>query len=170
MFNDFNGEEPVTWTDVAQICMNGHAINPSFQKYPIHNKKFCPNCGEPTITQCPHCQTNIPGEIHYANVFGASDYKVPVFCSECGKPYPWTEKKLNAAKELAAELEELTPEEKRILEMSIDEISRNSPQATVGATRFKKLMLKVGTAAGGILKDVITDIASETAKKVLLGK
>lgn len=166
---DYGEEESRTWTDVAQICLNGHVVNSSSENSPIHNKKFCPDCGEPSITQCPLCKGNIAGDIHYTNVIGASHYKAPVFCAECGKPYPWTERKLKAAKELATELEDLSPEERKTLDKSIDEISRNSPQAAVGATRFKKLMLKVGSSASEILKDVITDVASETAKKVLLG-
>lgn len=168
-FNSWYEDNDQPWTDIAQICLNGHVINDSTKTSPIHSKKFCSECGEPTITQCPKCQANIPGEIHYSNVFGPSNYKLPVFCSECGKPYPWTESRIKTAKELAAELEELTPDERKMLEKSIDEISKDNMQATVGATRFKKLMLKVGSSAGGIIRDVITDIASETAKKVLLG-
>ncbi len=171
MWDDFIADdEQSAWTDTAQICLNGHLINHSSEKYPIHNKKHCPECGEPTITICPECNNKISGEIHYPNVFGSSDYKVPVFCSECGKSYPWTKKRIESAKELAAELEELSTAEKKLLEKSIDEISKNNPQANVGATRIKKLMIKVSSSAGDIIKDVITDIASDTAKKVLLGK
>lgn len=158
------------WTDIAQICLNGHVINDSIKSSPELNKKFCPDCGEATIIQCHKCNANIPGEIHYPTVLGFSRYKLPIFCSECGKPYPWTENRIKAAKELASELDELTSEEKKILDKSIDEISKDNMQATVGATRFKKLMLKVGSSAGEVIRDVITDIASETAKKILFPK
>ncbi len=163
-------DEPTSFVDTAQVCLNGHIINHSFEKYPVHNKKFCPECGEPTITNCPECQAKIPGAIHYSNVSGAIDYDLPAFCSECGKPYPWTISRLKAAKELASELEGLTSDEQVILEKSIDEIAKNNPQASVGATRIKKLIAKVGSTAGETLQKVIVEVASETAKKVLLGK
>jgi len=169
MFENYDEDESATWIDTAQICLNGHEINASFTKNPIYNKNYCPDCGEKTIFECPDCHEKIPGEIHYNNVIGGSDFKLPTFCTHCGKSYPWTNKRLKAAQDLAAELDELNEDERKMLDKSIDEIIKNDPQAAVGATRFKKLMLKVGNSAGSILKDVITEVASETAKKVLLG-
>lgn len=176
MWDDFYGdhhEEPTSFTDTAQICMNGHIINDSFQKTTELNKKHCPQCGEPTITDCPECHQRIPGEIHYSNVIGAHSFKMPAYCQECGKPYPWTVTKLKAAKELI-ELEqtweEMSKAEQESIEKSLTEITRNTPQATVGATRLNKLFMKLGSGAGDALKQIIVDVASETAKKVLLGK
>ena len=126
MWDDMLGDstqEPKTWTDTAQICMNGHLINASFKNSPELNKKHCSECGEPTLIECTECKSTIPGNIHYANVFGSSTYKVPSYCLECGKPYPWTLNRLKAAKELASELDELNPEEHIILAKSIEEIS-----------------------------------------------
>jgi hypothetical protein len=77
--------------------------------------------------------------------------------------------RLKAAKDLAAEIEELNKEEHKTLEKSIDEITTNNPQASVGATRIKKILAKVGGAAGEILQKTIIEVASESAKKVLLG-
>lgn len=175
--NDFFGggiggydDTPTTSTDIAQICTNGHLINSSHDRSPELNKKHCPQDGEPTITECPHCQVKIAGRITYSNVWGSDDFKVPGFCIECGKAYPWTEKKIAAAKELAKELEGITPDEVQVLETSIVEISKNNPQAQVGATRIKKIMEKVTSASGEVLRSVIVDVASATAKKVLLGQ
>lgn len=175
--NDFFGDgisgyddTPTTTTDIAQICMNGHLINSSHDASPELNKKHCPLDGEVTITECPHCQSKIAGRITYSNVFGSDDFEVPAFCIECGKAYPWTEKKIAAAKELAKELEGITPDEVKVLETSIGEISQNNPQAQVGATRIKKIMEKVTSTSGEVLRKVIVDVASATAKKVLLGQ
>lgn len=163
------GMERTTFQDTAQICLNGHLINHSSNSQPIHNKKHCPDCGVETITKCPSCNEDIPGEIHYSNVFGAADYKVAeAFCSNCGKPYPWTERRLKAAKELAAELE-ISPENKAIMTTSIQELSVNNPQSAVAATRVQKIMSGIGGATADMLKEVIVEVASATAKKVLLG-
>lgn len=158
------------WTDTAQICLNGHLINAASEYSTIKNKKHCSDCGEPTTTTCPECSAKIPGKIHYVNVIGGSNYKVPAFCSECGKAYPWTKQKIAAAKELASEVEGITSDQVQLLEESIVQISQDNPQAQVGATRINKIMKSVTGATGEILHKLIVDIASETAKKVLTGQ
>ncbi|MCL4384574.1 DUF2321 domain-containing protein [Patescibacteria group bacterium] len=173
MWEDFlsdNYPKPTVFTDTAQICLNGDVINDSTNRSPQLNKKFCPKCGEPTITKCPECGKEIAGEIHYSNVFGAHSFKRPAFCIECGKPYPWTIRKLKSVKELASEIDELTPEEHKTLDKSIDEITKDDTQAQVGAMRIKKIMSRIGNAASEILQKTIVDVASETAKKVILGR
>lgn len=170
MDDDYFGyEKPTSYTDAAQICLNGHIVNDSFHKSPQLNKKHCPKCGEPTIIECPACNNPIAGEIHYSNVWGAHSFKLPGYCIECGNPYPWTVAKLQAAKDIAAELDELSAEEKRTLEKSIGEISKDNVQAQVGATRIKKIIGKVSATTGNILQKIIVDVASEAAKKTLLG-
>ena len=96
-----------------------------------------------------------------------TDLPLPIFCPDCGKPYPWTEAKLKAAKELTDLLEELEPEEREILKKSFNDIVRDTPQTTVAATRFKRLAAKAGKVAADGLKDILVDIASETAKKLI---
>lgn len=157
------------WFDVAQICLNGHVINEATKKFPQFNKDFCDKCGAKTITQCPHCSTNIRGKYHVEGVFAPSRFRAPAFCPDCGVPYPWTESKLQAAKELAEELEGLTEEELRILAQSIDDLVKDTPKTELAATRTKKLIAKAGKEAAGTLRDILVDIASATAKKLLFG-
>lgn len=163
-------QKPTNWADVAQICLNGHVINDSTKDQPQLSKKHCPKCGEPTITECPECNKPIAGEIHYSNVFGAHGFKLPGFCIECGKPYPWTKQKIAAAKTLASEVEGITSDQVQVLEASILQISQDNPQAQVGAARINKIMKSVTGTTGEILHKLIVDIASETAKKVLTGQ
>lgn len=40
--------------DVAQICLSGHTTMRSAHSSPEVTKKFCPKCGEQTITTCPY--------------------------------------------------------------------------------------------------------------------
>ncbi len=176
------------WYDTAQICTNGHIINWMSIDKPEYNKKFCDKCGEPTITNCQHCNAIIKGYRH-AGRFTHEEFnkridealhqipdvalayntslKRPSFCPDCGKPYPWTEAMVKTAKELAGELNKLSLKEREMLKKSIDDIIQDTPQATVAATRFKKLASKAGKIAAGGLRDIIVDIASETAKKVI---
>ena len=65
-------------------------------------------------------------------------------------------------------LEELEPEEREILKKSFNDIVRDTPQTKVAATQFKRLLLKVGKTVAEQLRALVVDIASETAKKIIL--
>ena len=173
------------WYDTAQICISGHVANWMSKSHPENNKKFCDKCGAQTIINCPKCNAPIRG--YYHETHGAYeeidtmvneisnpppetilDYSKPRgFCPDCGKAYPWTEAKLKAAKELSDELDNLSAEERDLLKKSLDDIVRDTPQTTAAATRFKKIVSKAGKVAANGLRDIIVDIASETAKKVI---
>lgn len=157
--------KPKNWYDTAQICTNGHVINEQLVSSPHIDRKFCERCGAPTVTECLHCKATIKG-IHHSE-FGTSGFTRPNFCPNCGKPYPWTEAKLKAAKELSDEFDNLSPEERETLKKSLDDIVRDTPQTPVAATRFKKLAAKAGKVAAGALRDILVDIASEAAKKLI---
>ena len=154
--------------DVAQICLNGHVINSSSASSPLHNKKFCDKCGAQTITHCQYCDKSIQGYYHSPYIIIGS-YNKPNFCHECGKPYPWTEAKLSAAKELSDEFENLSPHERETLKKSLDDIIIDTPHTPVATTRFKKLMAKAGKVAADSLKEIIIDVASEATKKAIWG-
>lgn len=155
-----------SWYDVAQICQNGHVVNNTVRKYPQHNKKFCDKCGAPTLTQCQSCNTEIQGEYHVDGVVSFSDYILPLFCHNCGKPYPWTEIRIKAAQELVQELD-ISGEDKQILVESISEIVKNTPRTSVSATNFKRIVSKAGIQVGIAFRDILVDIVSETAKKMI---
>lgn len=158
-----------SWYDTAQICINGHIINESTISTPQHNKKYCDKCGEITITECLECKTPIQGFYHVERVIGGYDMESPSFCSNCGKPYPWIKNRIEAAQELVKEIDNLSKEERIILEQSIDDIVKDSPNSPVAALRFKKIMVKAGKAAADMFKDILVSVASEAAKKVIWG-
>jgi hypothetical protein len=96
-----------------------------------------------------------------------SPYLVPHYCYNCGKPYPWTQAKLEAAKEFAEELDGLSSKEKDVLKQSIEELARDTPKTKVAAVKVKKILAKARGAALSMLRDILVDIASETAKKAM---
>jgi len=160
-----------SWYDTAQICTNGHLINSQSVNSPEHNKKFCDKCGARTITNCQNCNASIRGDYFVAGM-GEPSYntyfRLPSFCPDCGKPYPWTEAKLKAAQDFTDMLEELTQEERDLLKKSLNDIVLDTPQTPVAANRFKMLAAKVGKVAAEQLRELVVDIASETAKKIIL--
>jgi hypothetical protein len=150
--------------DVAQICLNGHKINSSSRTLPEFNQMFCDRCGEKTITECPSCDTPIRGH------FGGSmsiRYDVPEHCYHCGKAFPWTEGKKAAALELFLLESNAEPEVASEFEKDLDDIVRGTSRAPVAASRFKKAMAKVGRPVADGIRDIIIDIVSEAAKKII---
>jgi len=157
--------------DVAQICVNGHIVTWNANSCPEFRKKHCPKCGEPTIIACTACCTPIQGEFHVEGVIaiGGGDSPPPSFCHECGKPYPWTAKRIEAARELADEFDELSVEDRDKLKKSLDDIFTDNPRTEISASRFKRIMAKVGKSSYETMKTVVVDVLSDAAKKVIFG-
>lgn len=161
---------PDRWYDIAQICNNGHVITELWDSHPEQGEKFCDKCGAPTIIACPYCGAKIRGYYHFRGIIDLSAYKRPSFCHDCGHPYPWTETKLGAAHELAEELENLSASERENLHQSIDDMVTDSPRTELAVTRFKRLLVKVGEPAARALRELVVDIASSTAVKLIKGQ
>lgn len=153
--------------DVAQICLNGHVANDSTQRYPEFNKAFCEQCGAATITSCPNCSKPIQGAYHVEGMVDYSDPQAPPFCIGCGHAFPWTEARIQAAKELA-ELE-LSEEDSAVFAESVAELVKDSPRGTLAAAKVKKIMSKAGKTFCDAARDILVDIVSETAKKAIWG-
>lgn len=94
-------------------------------------------------------------------------FSAPSYCPKCGKPYPWTEQRIRAAKNLADEFNELDDDDRKKLKESIDDLVKDSPAAEVAGTRFKKILGKLGTESATMMKNIVVDVLSETAKKIL---
>lgn len=157
--------------DTAQVGTNGHVVNEHFHERPAHNERFCSFCGEHTITWCEKCGAEIRGsyEVPSVAVLGPGLETPPSFCHEGGHSYPWAGRRLQAAKDMADELDELSEEEKQKLKASLDDLIRDTPQAEVAGARFKKIMRKVGKESCTAMKELMIGIAGETAKKALFG-
>lgn len=154
--------------DIAQVCLNGHVVTSVTQSIPERMRKFCESCGEPTITTCPSYDQPIPGAYLDSVVIGAR-YEPPAFCGDCGKPFPWTERRLGVARELAHEAGQLSAEEKQQLADSLDDLTRDTPRTQVAAGRFRRLVAKAGIETGSALRAVLVDVVSEAAKKAIWG-
>jgi len=154
--------------DTAQICENGHLINSSSEQDPGNNKEYCDICGAKTISACKNCNKNIQGYYSPDDRMGTSYApEVPAFCMYCGKPFPWTELRIKSAQELAMEMDGATPEERELLSKSIDDIVRDTPRTALAAIRFKKIAAKGGKIIAEGFRDILVDVLSETAKKII---
>lgn len=160
----------MAYHDTQQVCTNGHQITDTYHRSPGFRQAYCDKCGAPTIISCQHCGAEIRGDYQVDGVIAIGfSTPVPSFCAACGKPYPWTATSLEAASELATEMESLTSEEREALIGTIPDLVVESPRTIVAETRFKRLMSKAGPAAAGAMRDLLVDIVSESVKKSLYG-
>jgi hypothetical protein len=94
----------MTYT-VARICLDGHLIGfdrgvevtgRSGLSHYREGDRFCVRCGNKAITNCLNCNRAIRGEpdVTWMAVDALPPYSIPAFCYGCGRPYPWTERRL----------------------------------------------------------------------------
>jgi len=156
--------------DTAQVCLNGHCVNSSYHTSPELNKNFCDSCGEQTIMGCLECGKEIRGYYEVEGVVSFLGYTPPDYCYNCGKPFPWLDKKMKAAVEMAELEEVLTAEEITQLKVYTKDITTDTPNAQVSAKKMNILFRKFKTNSLPAIRTLFVDIASETAKKIILDK
>lgn len=152
--------------DVAQVCLNGHPTNASSTRMPQFNTRFCKDCGSETITACAKCEENIRGSYWGAGpTYSSFEYEPPRFCHNCGHPYPWTAKALDAVRDLARQAENLSDAERQALADSLDDLVRDTPATPAAAQRVKLLLAKTAKGTGQAIRDVLVSVVTEAAKK-----
>jgi hypothetical protein len=120
-----------------RTCLKGHVID-NDGRYEDAPQPFCSQCGSPTINQCPECQGPLRGAEIYREL--PKSPKPDAYCLHCGKPLPWTQAALKAAKEYTDELAELSPEDKAELKASFDELTTDTAQTHLAASRFNRIV------------------------------
>jgi hypothetical protein len=162
---DFRDDQP--YYEVAQVCLNGHVITDTYNSSLELRKNFCPKCGAQTIHECPHCGENIQGDYIVPGVVVAGrSRRAPAYCHNCGQAFPWTEARLEAARQLTLETEELG-EEKESLAGSLPDLVSDTPRTPVAAKRWERALRKIGGHTADVFKEIFVEVASETAKKIL---
>jgi hypothetical protein len=159
-----------SWYDTAMICTSGHVVNGAALSYPQLSAPFCDRCGAPALGTCPSCLTPIRGEFHLSGTLAITPYCAPAYCPSCGCPYPWTLARLEAAQELADEMERLTPSERVLLKESIVTLAGDGPASAVAVVRLKRLLAKVGAGAAEAFKQILVDVVSEAVSKAIWGQ
>lgn len=150
----------------AEICLNGHVIS----SYSTNIEKYCSNCGAKTISSCPSCNTPIRGKYNADNVVILQDYKAPSYCFSCGKPFPWTQSRIDAIAELIEFDNQLSKDEKLYISNNVNELTIDTPKTKVVATKVKFYLSEAATATADAIKDILVEIISESAKKIIFGQ
>lgn len=152
---------------IAQVCTNGHVVSAMLNSLEDKRGEFCEQCGKSTIVTCPSCNKPIQGWAHNPHVSMLVEFSPPNFCLFCGKSFPWTESKIEALQELIEFEKGLSEEDKGLMKNTIDDIINETPKTKIASMKFKQGFSKLGKESGKIARDILVDIASETAKKVL---
>jgi hypothetical protein len=149
----------------AAVCVRGHVASEGVEFSQPGN--FCQECGAEVITSCTKCSTPIRGPSRA--VLSARAFTPPSFCLQCGAPFPWIAAKISAARELADEIEGLSSEDRGKLKEAIVDIATDGPRTELGATRIKKMLGRASSAVGGALWKMSVDLATEAAKRIMIG-
>jgi len=151
----------------AQVCLNGHVANKAMESDPHRNKAFCEKCGERTISKCPSCEKPIRGPYEVPVTFSMGLYEPPSFCLSCGSPFPWTTMRQETVLELLKQSGALTDDDLADLPGMLSDTIRDTPRATIGASRLQVMIKKAGPQVGSIIRDLLVNIVSESAKKLI---
>lgn len=154
----------------AQICTNGHLITDSIDTSRNRTQKFCDKCGNETITNCTNCNSPIRGDYDVPGVISFSETEVPNYCYNCGKPYPWTTSSLEVLKELLALESSISTEELTYYNENLPSLIVDTPKSNLVATKLKLFINKSSKVVASSIKDIIVEIASETAKKIIFNE
>jgi hypothetical protein len=153
--------------DQMQACLNGHVITDNARQSPQLRKNFCGECGAKTIDNCPNCQAPIKGEYTVDSVmFIGGVTPIPAYCDNCGHPYPWQEAKIENLKEVCRE-GNLSEEDIAAVEASLPDVLRDTPRTESASLRVGRILKGLGKPVYDVAIKVVSDVASETAKKTL---
>lgn len=152
----------------AQICMNGHLITDNADSSPSLKQSYCTLCGAETIMSCPECNASIHGWYEISGIIlGVEESKVPYYCHNCGKPYPWTIAALKNAELLIQEEENFTGEQVNSLVESLPHIISETPRTNLASIRIKKALIAASKFTADGLRQFTIDFGCELAKKSL---
>ena len=141
--------------ETAQICLNGHMITSGIETGAQFASNFCSECGEKTITSCPACGTGIKGRYSAREVLSIRQIAVRAHCHDCGQAYPWTQTRLETAREMADELDGLSADERENLKATLPDLISTTPKTELAATRFKKILAKAGSEMAPAMKRIV---------------
>jgi hypothetical protein len=146
----------------AQICLQGHVR--SSEGY-FERGERCTKCGSAYIDQCQYCRAPIRGRLAH---FPMQPYDLPFFCHapECGLPYPWIEDKLETARELLHDIENLSRDERDELWDLLTSVM-SDPKSDWAPAKMKLIAIKlakVSKASREVLLDFTAKVAAEVMK------
>ena len=160
--------------DVALVCRNGHLVNDRVRAAPERNPEHCPACGAETVSACPGCREPLLGaylpEGSAATQAAPSLVRLPRFCTGCGRPYPWTERTLSAARAMIRGLGVLSPDTRRKLRQSLEHIIQETPQTPEAIRCINEALARLAPGEATTLGSLIASAAADSIRPRLVAK
>lgn len=150
--------------DTMQVCLNGHKITEFAESQSVVRQEFCAKCGAKTILACTSCQKPIRGHRHMSRVFSSQGTPVPKYCMQCGVAHPWQQASIENLEAIMRE-GDLSQTDMETVVLALPDILQDTPKTELATLRLSKVMAKLGKPIYDVAIGVISDIASETAKK-----
>lgn len=151
--------------DVMQVCLNGHSITSSAVRYPDFRQDFCSSCGSRTLMACEACETPIRGRYH-SGALSIREIPVPKYCHGCGAPYPWQLAAIENLKDLL-EAGDVAPKDLDTVVLALPDVIHETPKSESAALKVARVLKTMRKPAYDLAVKVVTDLASETAKKAM---
>ncbi len=153
--------------DQMQACLNGHLITDHAQTKPQFRAKFCKRCGASAIDCCPSCQAPIKGDYLASSVLVLGyTTPVPAYCENCGAAYPWRQAAIDNLSDVLRE-SMVSEQDIAAVEATLPDVVRDTPKTEGAALKLKRLMGQLSRPTYEIAIKVVTDLASEAAKKTM---
>ncbi|MFT8329611.1 MAG: DUF2321 domain-containing protein [Oenococcus oeni] len=153
------------------VCLNGHQI---FDH--VGNEttlpKYCDKCGKLIIDKCPNCHAIIPGHKRSEELSDRKFPKMatPMFCINCGNPYPWTEKIISGTEQIL-KLDDISGNELSIVKEELPNIFSKdqtiSASSVASIAKLKPVFLKVSSKTKPVLKEMLQTLVTEGILKLL---
>ena len=146
----------------AQICLQGHVRSSDGRYEP---GEHCTKCGAACIDDCQYCGAPLRGQLANSSM---RHYDLPFFCPapECGIAYPWMQDRLETARELLDDTENLSVDERDEV-WDLLKFVMSDPKSDWVPAKTKLVcakLAKVSTASRDILLDFTAKVAAEVAK------
>lgn len=145
---------------LATVCVNGHPLSGDDRI----SDNFCSVCGALTISDCPNCNRPIRGKVVKKGVLNLCEYIPPLYCYNCGDPFPWTLQAIQATSELIEEDERLDKLLKEKLTASLPDIVAETPKSSLATNRLKRAMVAAGKFTAEGLRQFVIDFGCEFVK------
>ncbi len=171
---------------IAQVCINGHVITIDYEHEKYKGMKKCSICGKDTITKCPTCGTDIQGglcvdrtetyEDEYENyhsekvhdcITSNENYQLPLYCRECGNPFPWTEILISKVSFALSSIKDLDQNQVAYLMELLPDlvIDNNKTPEAVNQLRYFLRNSKKTIVEG--IKEIFIEVVAESVKRIL---
>lgn len=158
------GRRPRPGYDVMQVCLNGHQITSLAVGSPDFRRDFCKDCGAKTIMSCEVCSAQIRGRRHDSMSIQAPP--VPKYCEDCGGAFPWQQAAIDNLTEILRD-DGLDESDMAVFESALPDVIRETPKTESATLKVAKVLKGLGKPAYDVSIKVLSDLASETAKKAL---